>query len=99
MKILRVIILRKEYFLNNINLIQMKTFFVIFSWVFVLALFSCSNNKNMPDLGLAAIKDGKSRGVTSHAPGGSNADRLQYIHPSETVVIFDVEGAGVINHI
>ena len=52
-----------------------------------------------PDLGLATIRDGRSKGVSSHAPGNSNADRLKYIQPGETAVLFDVLGAGVINHI
>jgi len=65
----------------------------------VLTLFSCNNNDSSPDLGLAVLKDGRSRSETSHAPGGSNADRLKYIQPGDTAVIFNVEGAGVINHI
>jgi hypothetical protein len=62
-------------------------------------LFSCINPSTAPDLGLATIRDGRSRGISSHAPGGSNADRLQYIQPGETAVIFDAKGAGIINHI
>jgi hypothetical protein len=66
---------------------------------FVFALFSC-NAPISPDLGLATLKDGRSRGVSSHAPEfGSNADRLRSIKPGETAVIFDVTGAGVINHL
>jgi len=72
---------------------------ILLSWVIVLALFSCTTNTNTPDLGLAAIKEGRSKAVSSHAPGGSNADRLQYIKPGETAVIFDTKGAGIINHI
>ncbi|HAZ03405.1 MAG: hypothetical protein A2W90_00105 [Bacteroidetes bacterium GWF2_42_66] len=58
----------------------------------------CTNNAS-PDLGLATIKEGRSRAVSSHAPGNSNADRLKYIKSGETVVLFDVQGAGAINHI
>ncbi len=64
-----------------------------------IVLYSCTSRNNIPDLGLAMLKDGRSRGVSSHAPGGSNADRLQYIQPGDTAVIFDVKGTGVINHI
>ncbi|HBB93192.1 MAG: hypothetical protein A2X22_04760 [Bacteroidetes bacterium GWF2_49_14] len=69
----------------------------ILTLFFAFTLFSCTNNS--PDLGLATLQDGRSKAVSSHAPGGSNADRLQYIQPGETVTIFDVKGAGVINHI
>ncbi|MGV8090883.1 MAG: glycoside hydrolase family 172 protein [Mangrovibacterium sp.] len=62
-------------------------------------LLSCQKNTTGPDLGLAAIQEGRSRGVSSHAPGESNADRLKYIQPGETAVIFEAQGAGVINHI
>lgn len=71
----------------------------ILLWTFIPIVFSCNNKTNTPDLNLAVAKYGKSRAVTSHAPGGSNADRLQYIQPGETVTLFDVEGTGVINHI
>jgi hypothetical protein len=77
----------------------MKAYSLILALATAATLFSCSSETNQPDLGLAVIRDGRSRGVSSHAPGGSNADRLQYIKPGETAVIFDVKGAGVINHI
>jgi len=63
-----------------------------------LGMLSCVTRED-PDLGLATIREGRSGSVSSHAPGGSNADRLQYIKPGETAVIFEVKGAGVINHI
>ncbi len=59
---------------------------------------SCCNSSNL-DLGLAEIQKGRFRAVSSHAPGDSNSDRLKYIQPGETVTIFDVHGAGIINHI
>ena len=71
---------------------------IILLLAFASFVASCST-PTTSDLGLAMIKDGRSRGVSSHAPGGSNADRLQYIRPGDTVVIFDVSGPGVINHI
>ena len=67
--------------------------------VVILALYSCNSKTASPDLGLATLREGRSRGISSHAPGGSNADRLQYIQPGETAVLFDVKGTGVINHI
>jgi hypothetical protein len=71
----------------------------IFATVIFTLLFANCNNTRSPDLGLATIKEGRSRGISSHGPGGSNADRLKYIQPGETAVLFDVKGAGVINHI
>ena len=63
----------------------------------LLILASCSQKQ--PDLGLATLIEGRSRAITSHAPAFSNADRLKYIQPGETVTLFEVAGAGVINHI
>ncbi len=78
----------------------MKTYpSILFSFAILLSLFSCSDSTKAPDLGLATIKDGRSRAMTSHGPGGSNADRLQYIQPGETAVVFEAEGAGIIDHI
>jgi len=78
---------------------QMKTVWFILTVFIGLYLFSGCNNTTSPELGLAAIKEGRSRGISSHAPGGSNADRLKYIQPGETAILFDVKGTGVINHI
>lgn len=64
----------------------------------MLMLFSCTTNTN-PDIGLAAVREGRSRAISSHAPGFSNSDRLKYIKPGETVTIFEAKGAGIINHI
>jgi hypothetical protein len=50
--------------------------------------------------GLAQIKPGKSRAITSADPNpASNADRLKYIAPGETKVLADIKGPAVINHI
>lgn len=76
----------------------MKAFYVILSCILALVQFSCSQPSS--EIGLAALKNGRSKAETSHATDvGSNADRLPFIHPGETAVIFDVEGTGVINHI
>lgn len=61
-------------------------------------LFSCNTEKQ--DLGLATLKGGRSKAVSSHAlAANSNYDRMAYINPGETAIIFKVEDAGVINHI
>ena len=66
----------------------------------VLATLLCSCvGKDDPDLGLAMVREGVSKSISSHAPGGSNADRITRIKPGETVVLFDANGPGIINHI
>ena len=77
----------------------MKSVSTLLTLIFCAGFFSCMDRTGVPDIGLAALKEGRSRAYTSHAPGGSNADRIQYIQPGDTAVIFDVEGPGVINHI
>src|SRR5690606_19184553 len=62
-------------------------------------LSSCSGKRGNPDLGLAAISQGRSAAVSSHAPAFSNADRLQYIKSGETTVLADIKGPAIINHI
>jgi hypothetical protein len=77
---------------------KMKALQFILLWIPVLLMDSC-NSSSPPDLDLAVVRNGRSKAETSHAPGGSNADRIQYIQPGDTAVIFNAEGAGVINHI
>ncbi|MDR1722830.1 MAG: DUF2961 domain-containing protein [Tannerella sp.] len=71
----------------------------IISLLFLAAVVTSCNNSSRPDLGLSQIREGRFRAVSSRAPGDSNEDRLKYIHAGETVTIFDVKGAGIINHI
>ena len=50
--------------------------------------------------GLATVKPGKSRAITSADPNpDSNADRIKYVAPGETKVLADIRGPAVINHI
>lgn len=77
----------------------MKSALTILILIICAGFLSCVNQNNIPDLGLAAIKEGRSRAYTSHAPGGSNYDRITYIQPGDTALIFDVKGPVVINHI
>ena len=50
--------------------------------------------------GLTRIQPGRSKAVTSSAADfNSNLDRITYIHPGETVVLADIAGPAVINHI
>jgi hypothetical protein len=50
--------------------------------------------------GLMHVQPGRSKAVTSSAEdANSNLDRITYIHPGETVVLADIPGPAVINHI
>jgi hypothetical protein len=50
--------------------------------------------------GLTRVQPGRSKAVTSSAPDfNSNLDRITYIHPGETVVLADIPGPAVIDHI
>jgi len=50
--------------------------------------------------GLARLKTGvTSQRVSSYDRSGGNQDFLAHIKPGETAVLFDVQGAGMINHI
>lgn len=65
-----------------------------------LLILSCGNMKKNPDLGLALIRDGRSRAMSSHAKSdSSNLDRIRYIKPGETVEIANLKGPAIINHI
>ncbi|MGV8092589.1 MAG: glycoside hydrolase family 172 protein [Mangrovibacterium sp.] len=80
----------------------MKTCFLIFiTGIFISGLVSCrQTNSGNPELVLSAVMDGRSMAVSSRAPAAeSNADRLTYIKPGETVDIATIEGPAVINHI
>jgi hypothetical protein len=49
---------------------------------------------------LARVRPGRSKAVTSSSPDfNSNWDRRTYIEPGETMVMADIRGPGVINHI
>lgn len=49
---------------------------------------------------LIQVKNGRSKAVTSSHPDfNSNLDRRTYIQPGETLVMAEIEGPGIINHI
>jgi hypothetical protein len=49
---------------------------------------------------LTQVKKGRTRAVTSSDPGfNSNYDRRTYIQQGETMVLCDIEGSAIINHI
>jgi hypothetical protein len=78
----------------------MKTFPAILLMIITVAFISCTGQNNNPDLGLASVRNGRSKAVSSHAKSdSSNADRIRYIKPGETAEIANIKGPGIINHI
>jgi hypothetical protein len=73
----------------------------IFSFVLALLAEGALSGPAAQDLsGLAVIKPGKSRAVTSaDLNPDSNADRIRYVAPGETKILADIKGPAVINHI
>ncbi|MCX6563331.1 MAG: DUF2961 domain-containing protein, partial [Candidatus Aminicenantes bacterium] len=76
----------------------------LFSGLSFLALFSLSGSLfdlRAQDLtGLIQIQPGRARAVTSADPNpDSNADRIKYVAPGETMVLADIKGPAVIRHI
>ena len=68
-------------------------------WVLLLPAVSGQNLEN-PLADLARVKKGRSFAVTSSDPDfRSNLDRVTYIRPGETLVMAEIEGPGVIQHI
>ncbi len=68
---------------------------------FILILLITQQIAASQDLsGLAQIRSGRSRAVTSADPNpNSNADRIKYVTPGETKVLADIKGPGTIHHI
>ena len=78
----------------------MKTFLIILLLASFLSFSSCSGKYDNLDLGLATIKTGRSKAISSHAgSANSNEDRIKYIKPGETAEIANIKGPGIINHI
>jgi len=68
------------------------------SFCFFLILPAAGQNTNLYDL--TVIQDHvKTKRVSSFDRTGGNNDRLENIRPGEKRVLFDVKGAGMINHI
>ena len=77
----------------------MKTrFFTILAVLFVAAGTLCSKTTDLQKL--TTIQDGvKTKRISSYDRSGGNNDRIEHIQPGEKKVIFDISGAGMINHI
>jgi len=68
--------------------------------IFTISNLSQAQNLNTDLFELAKIKsDVKTKRVSSFDQTGGNNDRIEHIKAGEKKVLFDVEGAGVINHI
>ena len=70
--------------------------------VFLISLISLTGISQPSNLlsGLTTIQDGlRSKRVSSYDRTGGNGDNISKIKPGESRTIFDVQGAGIINHI
>ena len=78
---------------------KLRTSWVIIPLIaLVLPVFSQDSGRGIADL--ARIQKGRSAAVTSSDPDPrSNLDRVTYIEPGETLVMADIQGPGVIQHI
>ena len=73
-------------------------FLLLGSLVFFTQLSAQTDKNALSDL--AKIKEGvKSKRVSSYDTTGGNNDRFEHIQDGETRTLFDVDGAGIINHI
>jgi len=72
----------------------------LFSFILcLLALTGQAQNMNLLS-GLTTIQDGvRSKRVSSYDRSGGNGDNVYMIKPGESRTIFDVQGAGIIDHI
>ncbi|WP_010416720.1 glycoside hydrolase family 172 protein [Anaerophaga thermohalophila] len=79
----------------------MKKLTLLFASIFLLV--SAQGYSQMPEselTGLAKIKSGaQSKRISSYDRSGGNDDRYANIQPGEELVMADIDGAGIINHI
>jgi hypothetical protein len=75
-----------------------KLIFLLVITSFVMTSWSQTPGSDM--YSLAQIKNGiKSKRVSSYDTSGNNNDRFESIKPAEKKVLFDIKGAGIVNHI
>ena len=76
--------------------------FLLLSLVLLISAYGADAQKDMSGemFDLAKIKSGvRNRRISSNDQEGLNKDRKSFIAPDSTLVIADIKGAGVINHI
>ena len=75
-----------------------KLVFLLLAFSSVLISLAQSPGSDM--YSIAQIKNGiKSKRVSSYDTSGNNNDRFENIKPGEKKEVFNVRGAGIINHI
>lgn len=74
------------------------TFYLLLFFVSVSAVSAQNSGNELFEI--AKMKSGiKSKRVSSYDRSGNNNDRITHIKDGEKVTLFDVKGAGIINHI
>jgi len=76
----------------------MVQFFTFIILAFMLSTGILAQNTNLYEL--TKVQDNVvTKRISSYDLSGGNNDRMEHILPGEKKVLFDVEGAGMINHI
>ena len=69
-------------------------------WLFIGNFSSfCPNGHVRRDVRSCKNEGFRNRRVSSYNPTGENRDRIEAIEPGETIILADIKGAGIINHI
>jgi hypothetical protein len=78
----------------------MRQIFYFLLSIILMSFLTSGQPLNQDLYGLAKIQTGlKSKRISSYDRSGGNNDRLEHIKADEKRVLFDVKGAGMINHI
>jgi hypothetical protein len=78
----------------------MRAIIYIFLSCIIFLIFTYTQPLSQELYGLAKIQSGmKSKRISSFDRSGGNNDRLEHIKAGEKRILFDVKGAGMINHI
>ena len=86
--------------LSNQNQLIMKRIFLSFTICLLAVLSGYGQDLSSEMYDLAKIRNNvKNKRVSSYDKTGNNNDRLTGIKDGDKVTIFDVKGAGIINHI
>jgi len=84
----------------RIKFSNMKKQYILLLIPVLMVINGLSQNTGGDLFNLATIKSGvKSKRISSYDRSGGNNDRIEHIGPGEKLTLFDVQSAGMINHI
>lgn len=87
--------------MSNYNYLRMKKFYLcLIGFLLGISPVFAQTGMSGEMYDLAKMKEGfRNRRVSSYNPTGENRDRIEAIEPGETIILADIKGAGIINHI